>query len=102
MDVGVVVVTAFPDEVDEMELSGDVDKSVLSGIEVVCDSHKYAAAYKMILGLTEMEADICNTIKPYKMSRWDMVGGLPAQMMTRRVELTPVLLRWPPVGNPRL
>src|SRR5258708_17837194 len=85
VDVGVVVVT-FPDEVDEMELSGDVDKSVLSGIEVVCDSHKYASAYKMTLRLTEMGADICSTIGPYKMSRWDMVGGLPAQMMTQRVE----------------
>jgi len=75
-----------------MELSGDVDKSVLSGIEVVFVFYKYKTAYKMILRLTEMGADICSTIRPYKMSRWDMVGGLPAQMMTQRVELTPVLL----------
>jgi hypothetical protein len=99
VDVGVVVVTTFPDEVGE---SGDVDKSVLSGVEVVYDSHKYASAHKIMVGLTEMGADICSTIRPYGMRRWDMVGGLPAQMMTQRVELTPVLLRWPPVGKPRV
>ncbi len=102
VDVRVIVVTTFPDEVDEMELSGDVDKSVLSGVEAVYDSHKYASAYKIMLGVTETEADICCIIRPYKISRWDVVGGLPAQMMTQKVELTPVLLRWPPAGNPRV
>ncbi len=76
VDVRVIAVTTFPDEVDEMELSGDVDKSVLSGVEAVYDSHKYASAYKIMLGVTETEADICCTIRPYKISKVGRGGGL--------------------------
>ncbi len=76
VDVRVIVVTTFPDEVDEMELSGDVDKSVLSGVEAVYDSHKYASAYKIMLGVTETEADICCTIRPCKISKVGRGRGL--------------------------
>jgi hypothetical protein len=102
VDVGILVIATFPDDVDETEPSGDDDKCVPSGVEVTYGCCKHVSAYKMMSWLTEMGADICSTIRSYDMNTYDMIRGLPARIMTRKAELTPVLLRWPSAGNPRV
>jgi hypothetical protein len=65
VDVGIVVIATFPDDVDEAELSGD---DVPSGEEVTYSRCKHVSAYKTMTGLTEMGADICSTIRSYDMN----------------------------------
>lgn len=68
VDVGIVVIATFPDDVDETEPSGDVDKCVPSGVEVTYDCCKHVSAYKTMSGLTEIGADICSTITSFNMN----------------------------------
>ena len=65
VDAWIVVIATFPDDVDEMEPSGDDDGWVSSGVEVAYGCCKHASVYKMVIGLTEMGADICSTIRSY-------------------------------------
>jgi hypothetical protein len=69
VDVGIVVIATFPEDVDEAELSGDDDKCVPSGEELTYSYCKHVSAYKTMTGLTEMGADICSTIRSYDMNR---------------------------------
>jgi len=102
VDDGIVVVAKFPDDVDGTGLSGDDDRSVPSGVEVAYNGCKRASAHNMMTRLTEMGADICSTIRSYEMNIRDNVGDLLVPTMTRRAGRTPVLLRWPPAGHPRV
>lgn len=53
VDVGIVVIATFPDDVDEMEPSDD-DSCVPSDVEVAYAYCKHVSAYNMVTGLTEM------------------------------------------------
>ena len=68
VDVGIVVIATFPDDVDKTELGGDNDKCVPSGVEVTYGCCKHVSGYKAMTGLTEMGADICSTIRSYDMN----------------------------------
>lgn len=63
VDVGIVVVATFPDDVDETGLNGDDDEP--SGVEVAYGYCEHASGYKMMSELTEMGADVCSTIRSY-------------------------------------
>jgi hypothetical protein len=59
VDVGIVVIATFPDDVDETELG---EEGVPSGVEVAYSYCEHASGY-MMSGLTEMGADICSTMR---------------------------------------
>ena len=57
VDVGILVIAKFPDDVDEMEPSRDDDDCVPSGAEVAYANCKHVSAYNMITVLTEVEVE---------------------------------------------
>ena len=65
VDVKIVDIATFPDDVDDTELIGDDDNCVPSGVEVPYSCCKHGSGYKTMTGLTEMGADICSPIRSY-------------------------------------